>query len=138
MCIFGHPIKDLIPILPRKYHHHPTWTESLYLREEALRHWHMIQQEKWNEHIRALKPLRVGDRVRIQNQTRPHSNEWDCTSIVIEVCQFHQYVIRIDGSGRQTLWNRKFLKIYSSPDTPVYQPSKRRSILEDIAHLPPT
>ena len=72
--------------------------------------------------------------MRIQNQTGSHPNKWDRTGIVIEVRQFHQYLIRTDGSGRQTLRNRKFLRKY----IPMYQPAKRRSILEDIAHLPPT
>ncbi len=133
MCIFGRPIKDLIPILPGKYHPHPTWRDSLRLREEALRHRHMRQQDRWSEHTKALSPLKVGDRVRIQNQTGPHPNNWDRTGIIIEVRQFHQYLIRIDGSGRQTLRNRKFLRKY----IPMYQPPQRRSILEDMAHLPP-
>ena len=134
MCVFGRPIKDLIPILPGKYHPHPTWRNSLNLGEEALRHRHMRHQEQWSEHTKLLPPLKIGDRVRIQNQTGSHPNKWDRNSIVIEVRQFHQYLIRIDGSGRQTLRNRKFLRNY----IPIYQPAKRRSILEDIAHLPPT
>ena len=134
MCVFGRPVKDLIPILPGKYHPHPTWRESLQLREQALRHRHMRHQDKWSEHTKTLSPLQVGDRVRIQNQTGPYPNKWDRTGIVIEVCQFHQYLIRIDGSGRQTLRNRKFLRKF----IPVYQPPTRRSIMEDIAHLPPT
>ena len=94
----------------------------------------MRHQEKWSEHTKLLPPLKIGDRVRIQNQTGSHPNKWDRTGIVTEVRQFHQYLIRIDGSGRQTLRNRKFLRKY----IPMYQPAKRRSILEDIAHLPPT
>ena len=134
MCVFGRPTKDLIPILPGKYHPHPTWRNSLNLREEALRHRHMRHQEQWSEHTKLLPPLKIGDRVRIQDQTGSHPNKWDRTGIVIEVRQFHQYLIRIDGSGRQTLRNRKFLRNY----IPIYQPAKRRSILEDIAHFPPT
>ena len=91
MCVFGRPVKDLIPILPGKYHPHPTWRESLHLREEALRHRHMRHQDKWSEHTKILSPLQVGDRVWIQNQTGPHPNKWDRTGIVIEVRQFHQY-----------------------------------------------
>ena len=90
-------------------------------------------QEKWSKHTKPLTPLTVGDRVRIQNQTGPNPKKWDHNGIVIEVWQFHQYLVRIDGSGRQTLRNRKFLRKYIS----VYQLTKRRSILEDIAHLPP-
>ncbi len=44
------------------------------------------------------------------------------------MCQFHQYLIKIDGSGRQTLRNRKFLRKFVP---------KRRSILDDINSLPP-
>ena len=118
MCVFGRPVKDLIPILPGKYNPHTTWRESLQLREEALRHCHMHHQEKWSEHTKTLPPLQVGDRVRIQNQTGPHPNKWDRTGIVIEVCQFHQYLIGIDGSGSQTLRSRKFLRKF----IPMYQP----------------
>ena len=61
MCVFGRPVKDLIPILPGKYNPHTTWRESLQLREEALRHRHMRHQEKWSEHTKTLPPLQVGD-----------------------------------------------------------------------------
>ena len=67
MCIFGRPIRDLIPILPGKYQPHPVWRESLLTREEALRHRHMVNHERWREHTRLLPPLSVGDHVRIQN-----------------------------------------------------------------------
>ena len=134
MCVLGRLVKDLIPILPGKHHPHPTWRESLQLREQALRQRYMRHQYKWSEHTKTLSPLQVGDRVWIQNQTGPHPKKWDPTGIVIEVHQFHPYLIRIDGSGRQTLRNRKFLRKF----IPVYQPPTRRSITEDIAHLSPT
>ena len=126
MCLFGRPVRDLIPILPGKYNPHNTWRESLNLREEALRHPPGEVERTYQDHS-------PGDRVRIQNQTGPHPNKWDMTGIVIEVRQFHQYLIRIDGSGRQTLRNRKFLRKF----IPMYHPPKRRSILEDISCFPP-
>ncbi len=129
MCIFGRPTKDLIPILPGKYRPQSTWRESLNLREEALRKRHMIQR---SEHTRPLAPLRVGDTVRIQNQTGHHPTKWDRTGIVIEVRQFHQYLIRIDGSGRQTIRNRKFVRKI----TPVHPPPVHRSILDDLPRIP--
>ena len=77
----------------------------------------MRDAERLSEHTVHLPPLKVGDTVRIQNQTGQHPTKWDKTGIVIEVRQFDQYVIRVDGSGRVTLRNRKFLRKY----TPVIQ-----------------
>ena len=59
--------------------------------------------------------------VRIQNQTGPHPTKWDKTGMVVEVRQFDQYVVRVDGSGRTTLRNRKFLRTYMPviPRTPI-------------------
>ena len=112
MVLFGRPIRDFIPIHPGKYQPHPTWRETLQSREEALRNRHMKDSERLSEHTVNLPPLKVGDCVRIQNQVGPHPNKWDKTGIVIEVRQFHQYVVRVDGSGRVTLRNRRFLRKY--------------------------
>ena len=117
MALFGRPIRDFIPIHPGKYKPHPTWQATLQAREEALRNRHMRDAERLSEHTVNLPPLKVGDTVRIQNQVGPHPNKWDKTGIVIEVRQFHQYVIRVDGSGRVTLRNRRFLRRY----TPVVE-----------------
>lgn len=111
-CLFGRPIKDFIPILPGKYRPHPTWMETLQSREEALRNRHMQAAERWAEHTRLLSPLRVGDKVRMQNQTGNRPTKWDRTGIIVEVRQFHQYVVKVDGSGRVTIRNRKFLRKY--------------------------
>ena len=110
MCVFGRVIRDFIPVHPGKYLPHPTWRETLLAREEALRNRHMKISERLTEHTRVLPPLAVGDSVRIQNQRGPHPTKWDKTGIVIEVRQFDQYVVRVDGSGRVTLRNRKFLR----------------------------
>ena len=112
MCVFGRPIQDFIPIPPGKYLPHNTWRDTLAAREEALRNRHMKSAERWAEHTKRLPPLVVGDHVRIQNQMGPHPLKWDKTGSVIEVRQFDQYVIRVDGSGRVTLRNRKYLRKY--------------------------
>ena len=134
MCIFGRPIKDLIPVLPGRYQPHSVWKDSLSAREQALRIRHMANHERWRQHTRLLPPLSVGDHVRIQNQIGNHPNKWDKTGVVIEVRQYHQYVIRVDGSGRITIRNRKFLRKY----TPACQPDRQRTILDDLRYLPLT
>ena len=121
MCVFGRPIRDFIPILPGRYYPHKTWRETLSAREEALRKRHMKVAERLSQYTKRLPPLSVGNHVRIQNQTGPHPLKWDKTGKVIEVRQFDQYVIRVDGSGRVTLRNRKFLRKYTPahPTPPV-------------------
>ena len=128
MCIFGRPIKDFIPILPGKYLPHQTWRETLSSREEALRKRHIASSERWAEHTRKLPQLKVGDHVRIQNQIGPHPTKWDKTGLIVEVRQFDQYIVRVDGSGRVTLRNRKFLRKY----TPVNATLPLRSLNDDL------
>ena len=120
-CIFGRPIKSFIPILPGRYTPHETWKETLVAREEALRNRHMKLHEKWSEHTKHLHPLVVGDLVRLQNQVGPFPKKWDKTGRVVEVRQFDQYVVRVDGSGRVTLRNRKFLRKYTPAIYPHHQ-----------------
>ena len=131
MNVFGRPIRDFIPILPGRYKPHNTWRETLAAREEALRNRHMREAERLAEHTRRLPPLVVGDYVRLQNQTGPHPLKWDKTGRVVEVRQFDQYVIKIDGSGRVTIRNRKFLRKY----IPVLTPPPQKTIDFDLKAL---
>lgn len=128
MCIFGRPIRDFIPIPPGRYRPHNTWLETMTAREEALRNRHMRDAERLTLYTRRLLPLVVGDHVRIQNQVGPNPLKWDKTGTIIEVRQFDQYVVKVDGSGRVTLRNRKFLRKY----VPVYKPPLRATIDNDI------
>ena len=139
MCLFGRAIRDFIPVHPGKYEPHPTWKSTLQERELALRNRHMKYHEQLSEHTRHLPPLKIGDSVRIQNQIGPHPTKWDKTGMIIEVRQFDQYVIRVDGSGRVTLRNRKFLRKYlpvvprpniiglpRGPTTAAYSPATKQ------------
>ena len=54
--------------------------------------------------------MAVGDRVSIQNQYGSNPKRWDRTGVVMEVRDFDQYVVKVDGAGRLTVRNRKFLK----------------------------
>ena len=108
--IFGRPIKDFIPILLGSYRPHNTSIETSQAREEAMRARNVRNAERLTEHTVQLQPLKVGDWVFIQNQTANHPLRWDRTGLVIEVKQFDQYAVKVDGSGRVTLRNRKFLR----------------------------
>ncbi len=128
--VFGHPVRDFIPILPGKYVPHRTWRETMHSREEALRNRHMKAKERWSEHTKRLPALVVGDHVRVQNQVGRFARKWDKTGVIVEVRQYDQYMVKIDGTGRTTLRNRKFLRKFK----PVNPPPSTRPILKDIQY----
>ena len=110
---------------------HPIWSDTLAARDEALRNRHMKEAELWTVHTRRLPPLAVSQHLRIQIQTGPHPNKWNKTGVIIEVHQFDQYVVHVDGFGRITLYNRKFLRRY----VPVQAPQPRRTIHDDFRQI---
>lgn len=83
----------------------------------------MAIAERLSLYSKQLNPLCVGDQVRIQNQTGLHPLRWDKTGSIIEVRPHDQYVVRIDGSRRVTLRNRKFLRKFTPvrPNLPLDQ-----------------
>ena len=113
LIVFGRPIRDPIPIPMGRYCPHTTWRETLVHREHALAKRHSREHEKWQEHTRVLPALRVGDHVYIQNMVGNHPKRWERTGTVVEVRQYHQYVIKVDGSGRLTLRNRQHLRKFT-------------------------
>ena len=64
----------------------------------------------------------MGDRCFVQNQTGPAPNRWDRTGIIIEAHPHDQFTVKIDGSGRLTTRNRKFLR-YFQPASMDIQPA---------------
>lgn len=42
-----------------------------------------------------------------------HPRRWERTGTVVEVRQYHQYVIRVDGTGRVTIRNRQHLRKFT-------------------------
>ena len=133
LILFGRPVRDAIPIPPGRYCPHNTWKELLEHRERALAKRHSREHEKWSEHTQMLQPLQVGDHVYIQNLTGNHPKRWERTGVVVEVRQYHQYVVRVDGSGRVTLRNRQHLRKF----TPFWSKSGKSIPLETPASLVP-
>ena len=86
------------------------WLEMWSDREEAMRIRAGDVVDKINSKAHDLAPLKVGDRVRVQNQTGPHKKRWSRTGQVMEVNPaFDQYHVKMDGSRTKTARNRQFL-----------------------------
>ena len=144
--IFGRPLRDEFSFMNHleKYsnpHIRPLWRDAWAAKEDALRTRMSRTTESLAAHSRPLHPLHVGDRVFVQNQRGPNPNKWDKSGTVVETLEHDQYRVKVDGSGRLTLRNRRFLraftpiseslKVYdshrSSPTTPFNQPQDNLS-----------
>ena len=94
----------------------PQWRAAWKAKEEALKCRFARSLERLNEHTRPLQPLTAGDTVFVQNQVGNAPKKWDRSGVVVEVLENDQYLIRIDGSGRVSRRNRRFLRLYKRPD----------------------
>ena len=88
--------------------------DTLIKREEALHNCHIRATERWTEHTRSQLKLK-----------------WDKTGRVVEVCQFDQYMVRMDGSGCATMRNSKFLRKF-------IQHENHKHPLSDFRFINPT
>jgi hypothetical protein len=93
----------------------PLWHDLLKLREDALAKRHIKRGKELSEHSRARKGLKVGTMVSIQNQHGNDAKRWSKTGTIVEVGKHDKYTVKVDGSGRLTVRNRRFLRPMQSP-----------------------
>jgi len=110
------------------------WKDVWSAKEHALKARLAKQVEKLEAGSHELRPLDVGDTVRVQNQTGTYPKKWDRTGIVMQVGENDQYIVRVDGSRRLTLRNRRFLRKMIPHDSAAYVPQP----LHEHIHVPTT
>ena len=135
--LFGKQLRDAFGFVNRlgKYNNqaiNPIWREAWQMKEHALRTRFIKTSEKINNHAKDLARLEIGDRCFIQNQTGPHPKKWDRTGVVMEVNPHDQYVIRVDGSGRLTARNRKYLRKFQTVSMEIQPAPPTIHIRDDI------
>ena len=127
--LFGHPLRDSLPRIERYVNifNNPqisdNWHTAWKQKEGALKARYMKSLERLNEHSRILPPLAAGDNVLIQNQTGSRPIKWDRTGQILEAKDHDQYRIRVSGSGRVTLRNRKFIRKFEPHSLVGRQPT---------------
>jgi hypothetical protein len=122
--VFGHPIKDFFPVHPQNFQPRPEWLLTAQQREVALARRHTRQGAVLTEHTKVLRPLKMSDIVLVQNQAGRRGKKWDRSDVVVDILDHDQYRVKIDGSGRTTLRNRRFLRPitpFNSLPNPVQQ-----------------
>ena len=126
---FGKPLRDAFSFVNRleKFsnpHVRPTWREAWQQKESALRTRFHKSSEALNEHVRPLPPLCVGDKCYIQNQAGNYPKRWDRSGTVVQVLNYDSYNVKVDGSGRVTRRNRRFLRKFLSTSTEIHGPQQ--------------
>ena len=119
--LFGRTLKDALPRLDKskmvfentEVHDH--WHKAWSAKEEAIRNRLVRSSEKLEEHAKELKPLLQGDTVFVQNQD-PSSRDfkkWNRQGTIVSVGKYDQYLVKIHGTGRLTVRNRRFIRKYT-------------------------
>ena len=113
--LFGRELNDFLPFAPGKGGIRKEWQIVAEEREIALARKHVRDMERLEAHTKELGELDMGQLVSVQNQVGNKPGRWDKTGVVVEKgAGPRQYLIRMDGSGRVTLRNRRFLRKCSS------------------------
>ena len=117
--LLGRPLRDTLPYIDKNLmalnnpQFNNQWKNAWKFKEEAMKPRYIKTLESLNEHARPLLPLRQGDHVFVQNQCGRFPNKWDRSGVIVEVKDHDQYVVKIAGTGRLTLRNRRFLRHYN-------------------------
>ena len=127
--LFGRPLRDAFTFATRleKFSNHnirPLWRDAWRAKEDALRQRYHRTTESLKEHSRPLPPLNTGDRCYIQNQSGNHPKRWNRSGTVIETLDHDSYLIKVDGSGRVTKRNRRYLRRFTPPSAIIQQPTR--------------
>jgi hypothetical protein len=121
---FGRPLHDAFSFFHwlDKYSNPnicPIWCDAWREKEAALRNRFSRSSGILNEHAHPLQPLLLGDRVYVQNQRGNHPNRWDYSGFIVEVYDHDSYLVKVDGSGRLTKRNRKYLRKFDPASTDI-------------------
>ena len=140
--LFGRPLRDAFSFVNRlnKFDNptiRATWKEAWSLKEEAMRTRYTRTMESLNHNARDLPPLKEGDRVFVQNQRGSHPTKWDSSGLVMDVGKHDQYAVKIDGSGRLTTRNRRFLRKYTPATLDIPQLPPIRVTSDTVHQQPP-
>ena len=126
--LFGRPLRDTMPYLSKSMSVFENediqekWRGAWKAKEDALRHRHLQNTVNLSEHSKMLPNLEVGADVYVQNQdtSSKQYKKWDRMGTVVEVGDHDQYLVRMEGTGRPSVRNRRFLrKVKVKPKLPT-------------------
>ena len=138
--VFGRQMRDLLPTLNYKYEPSQEWGLVREHRERAMARRLDRDGARLEQYTKKQKVIPIGDTVAVQNQTGRFPKKWDKTGTIVENQKYDKVLVKLDGSGRLTTRNRRFVKrIVSPPDpaqtgVPQAQPVVPISDNDDVIH----
>jgi hypothetical protein len=81
-----------------------------------------------------LEDLEIGTPVAIQNETGNNPNKWEKTGIVLENKPHTQVLIKVDGSRRVIMRNRRFVRRL---DPTLMKTENPRTVIREPVKKPP-
>ena len=123
--VFGRPLRDnlLFADYLNGLRYSKRWQDAWAAKEDALRARFIRTSENLNKHARPLQPLIPGNKCFVHNHTGQHAKKWYYTGTVVSVLPHDKYGIKMDGTGRVTYRNRRFLRKYVPISLTVQQPT---------------
>ena len=137
--VFGRPLRDTFAFVNRleKFNNdniRPLWRNAWNQKEEALRQRFHHSAEGQNQKARSLLPLKLGDRCYVQNQTGNNQRRWDRSGTVMEIHGFDAYTVKIDGTGRLTRRNRRYLRKFEPASLEIRTVRPQPKVTLDTVH----
>ena len=108
--LFGRNLKDQLPATIDNLKVRKEWRFDRDMREQALAIKLAELEKELGGGARKLRDLEVGDMVQIQNQRGNDPKRWNKSGKIVEKLDYDQYLVKVDGGGRLTRRNRRFLK----------------------------
>jgi hypothetical protein len=111
-------LRDHIPVNPSHYQLHKDWILAAAEREKLYARRNDSLEAAYNRDAHTLQPLTVQTAVMIQTK-----GKWDKSGHIIDVLPHRQYRVKVDGSGRVTLRNRRFMRTIAGQPRRIATPS---------------
>lgn len=109
--LFQRQLRDGVPTHRNQYRLHKQWILAADERERLYAKKNQAVIQRYNKNTRALSELSLGTPVLIQDKRK----KWSKQGIIVEALKYRQYRVKVSGSGRCTLQNRRFLRPYHAP-----------------------
>lgn len=140
--LFHRKIRDKIPTHPKHLRLHKQWILTSIQRENLFKAKNAASLQRYNNISKDLQPLTPRDKVLIL--TPGKSPRWSLSGVVVMNLPYRRYKVKLDGSGRIIIRNRRFLRTYDGSnesmgedDDDIYISPPQSPRDEPVAEMPP-